>query len=525
MKIRHQLNILLVIAATALMILGITALSRFERNDDLRQHLTDKAIPGYVGAAELGATLKALQISLMNLLSRQDAEAIKLAQLQVSSDKTRLSVDLEEQRKYANSEAQLGLLVQADESLKNFYDALNQSILLHQSGKAALAMAIFEGSVLQYQRELEQILETLKVEMRRNQASAIDDVRIALLYTQYILAIVVLLTIAVLIVIALRISRQINGRVAQAVHAADQVASGKLEQPVDAGITGKYDEIDNILLALESMRQSIAGQFHQILKQKNALAQQAQLLTVAKTQAEGAERLKSEFLRNISHEFRTPLNGILGVLQLLRMDNTDPDQTELIVSAEDSAKKLTELFNDMLFFASLRAGRVREKPTAFQLAETVVLQQYHFSSQAEHKGLAFSVNVHPAVPQVVIGHPDYLKRALGALLDNAIKFTSSGTITLDVDATPINAGTIHQCMLKFTVSDTGPGIPEDRIEHLFDAFVQEDGSETRQHEGTGIGLALTHALAEAMKGTLSACNRAGGGATFTLQIPVSVDPD
>jgi signal transduction histidine kinase len=124
------------------------------------------------------------------------------------------------------------------------------------------------------------------------------------------------------------------------------------------------------------------------------------------------------------------------------------------------------------------------------------------------------------VPEGALGNPDYLRRALSALVDNAVKFSTTGSVTLEVDVIDIISMNDNRFLVEFCVIDSGPGIPEEQLEQLLAAFVQEDGSETRQRGGVGIGLALTKALAEAMHGELDARNRAEGGASFTLRLPL-----
>jgi signal transduction histidine kinase len=520
MTIRRQLQILLAIATVALLGIGATALHRFQNNDHLRKHLTDTAIPGFVGASTLGANVKALEISVMTFLYEQNAAMIESERLQIDADKSALSKALLAQRAYAETKVQQGLLDQADESIKNYLAALDQIVSLRLAGKPDMAVAIRDGLAIPYQHELEQILVTLQVDMQRSQDDAIGAVSDALSLTQYVIVGVTGLALLALLILGHRISRQISQRVNQAVDAAHSVAAGKLDALVNDKQASSGDEIGMVLVALESMRHALIDQFGRLQIQKDELASLATQLAIAKERAESFEQLKSTFLRNMSHELRTPLNGILGVFQLISMGDVPPDQAELLSAGEASAQKLNELINDMLFYANLRAGHSRDDRLLFDIAETVQSVRRQFLDKAEAKNLKLTVSVGTAVPEGAFGNPDYLRRALSALVDNAVKFSTTGTVTLEVDL--INTIPLHDngLLVEFRVIDSGPGIPEEQLERLFAAFVQEDGSETRQRGGVGIGLALTKALAEAMHGELDGRNRVEGGAIFTLRLPL-----
>jgi signal transduction histidine kinase len=520
MKIRRQLQVLLAIAIAALLGLGGTALIRFQSNDTLRKQLTDRAIPGFVGASTLGANVKALEISVMTFIYEQDAALIESERAQIDADKAALAKALFAQHTYADTKVQQGLLAQADENIKNYFASIDQIVTLRLAGNAPLAVAILSGLTIPYQHELEQILVTLRVDMQRNQDSAIEDVGSALLLTQYMLAAVTGIALLSLVLLGRRIGRQITGRVNEAVDAAHSVAQGHLDAPVNDTQVSGGDEIGMVLVALEAMRQSLAEQFARLQLQKDELAAQSLELTAAKARAEGFERLKSTFLRNMSHEFRTPLNGIIGVFQLLGMAEIAPEQAELLRAGEDSAQRLAELIGDMLFYADLSARNRKDDAVTFDILEILESVRRQFASRAAVKGLDLVVKVGPEVPEGALGHPGYLRRALCALTDNAIKFSSAGGVMLEVDVVKSAKADAVVQSIEFRVHDTGPGIAPEQLEHMFAAFVQTDGSETRQHGGVGIGLALTKALADAMNGEIYAENRAAGGATFTLRLPL-----
>ena len=328
--------------------------------------------------------------------------------------------------------------------------------------------------------------------------------------------------------IALLAMRKLNARIAQrideAVTHAKRMGSGQLDEPISPAVLNASDEIGTVLRALEQMRASVARHVQTLCEQKEELAQQGIRLAAAKTRAEQNDRLKSEFIQNITHELRTPLNGILGMLQLLSMSEMPEEQTEMLKTAEKSTQTLFSLIDNMIFYSSLRAGSAKDTEQVFALSDTVAKLTYRYQKLADAKGLNFSCELAPALPRILVGPAHYLDRALDALLDNAIKFTPTGAICLEIleDGPPDETGALW---LTFRLSDTGPGIPAERMANLFELFVQADGSATRNHGGVGLGLALAKALSDAMGGEINGENLANGGCCFTLRVPCHLATD
>ncbi len=308
---------------------------------------------------------------------------------------------------------------------------------------------------------------------------------------------------------------RITGRVRQAVEAANRVAQGDIETAVDDSAA---DEIGQILRALENMRGALLHQLGTLSRQRHELAQQGEQLVVAKQRAERADLLKSEFIANMSHELRTPLNGILGMLEVLKFGELDQDQHESVETAYTSARELFVLIDDMLFYANLRAGHGAQRQAPFVVADVFSSLTRRFQPLAVGKGLSFQMDVSGQVPELLLGQASYLERALAVLLDNAVKFTRQGSVVLHV-AMPRPMSAQGEVELVCQVQDTGCGLPPERLDNLFELFVQQDGSFTRAHGGTGLGLALAQALVDAMGGEISGGNQVSGGACFTLKLP------
>ncbi len=237
----------------------------------------------------------------------------------------------------------------------------------------------------------------------------------------------------------------------------------------------------------------------------------------AKEAAESSDRAKTEFLANLSHEVRTPLNGVLGMADLIEMGELDADQTVALEHLKTSANALLSLLLRLLAYSHIEAGKVSIERHAFSVSDMAHSLVRKCEDRAHAKGLQLSSEIAPDVPPVVQGDEAHIGQVLLELLDNAIKFTSTGEVRLEIWSKTNAASTPRLC---FTVSDSGPGIAEEHYEHMFQAFTQIDGSMTRSQGGVGLGLALSRALARAMDAEILVETATGQGARFTLEVPL-----
>ncbi|MDB5357822.1 MAG: integral rane sensor hybrid histidine kinase [Phycisphaerales bacterium] len=244
------------------------------------------------------------------------------------------------------------------------------------------------------------------------------------------------------------------------------------------------------------------------------IAQRAADLSRAKEVAEAATRAKSEFLANMSHEIRTPMNGVIGLTDLLlRRGGLGGQQLRQAQLIKSSADALLALINDVLDFSKIEAGKMELSCVDFDPRIVIEDVVEMLAPKAAAKKLEFACDVHPDVPLRVHGDPDRLRQVLINLTNNAIKFTDKGEVVVRVG--PAGAGEPGGTgLLKFSVRDTGTGIPADRMGRLFKSFSQVDASTTRKFGGTGLGLAIARQLAELMGGRIGVESTVGRGSTF-----------
>ena len=242
--------------------------------------------------------------------------------------------------------------------------------------------------------------------------------------------------------------------------------------------------------------------------------------------AESAERAKSEFLANMSHEIRTPMNGVMGMAELLASTELDAKQkmfTDVIVK---SGASLLTIINDILDFSKIDAGQMELDPAPFNLAEAIEDVATLVSSKVAEKDLELIVRVDPALPKMMVGDVGRIRQIVTNLLGNAVKFTEKGHVFVNIESKGGETVT-DMVNLKFSIEDTGIGIPQEKCSQVFQKFSQVDTSATRKHEGTGLGLSISSSLVKLMDGEIGVESEVGKGSTFwfTVELPIHADQE
>jgi len=234
------------------------------------------------------------------------------------------------------------------------------------------------------------------------------------------------------------------------------------------------------------------------------------------TAAQDSDRAKTNFLATMSHELYTPMNGIIGMNELLEETNLDKEQRQLTTIIKESGESLQMIIEDILLFSRLESNSVKLDASLFNLRAAITETMKPYARNAAQKGLTLSTRIPPNVPEFIIGDQRKTGQIIRALIDNAIKFTDEGSIELSVKGTIDKKG---RALISMIVTDTGMGIAPEDIERIFERFTQKDGTIKRIHGGTGLGLANVRGLINLMGGDVIVQSKLNLGSSFKVQIP------
>ena len=243
---------------------------------------------------------------------------------------------------------------------------------------------------------------------------------------------------------------------------------------------------------------------------------------LAEEAAQAANQAKSEFLANMSHEIRTPMNGICGMIELALQTSLDAEQRDYMETARDSAEGLMTVINDILDFSKIEAGKLNLETVNFSLRDSLAHTLKPLVLRARQKGLDLDWTVDPQLDDSVLSDPVRLRQIIVNLVGNAIKFTNSGRVTVSAKKESRQG---QEMVVRFTVKDTGIGIPPERQKAIFSSFTQADNSTTRKYGGTGLGLTISHRLTEMLGGRIWVESEPGKGSSFhfTARLATATD--
>jgi len=304
--------------------------------------------------------------------------------------------------------------------------------------------------------------------------------------------------------VAQSLSRRVSAPLERLSKAMSQVASSGQFEPVVP-----QDADDDVFVRL-------TDSFNDLLTQLDAnhkeLCETLEDLMEARDAANAANVAKSQFLANMSHEIRTPLNGVLAMAEVIDRGELSQVQRERLSVVRESGEQLLAVLNDVLDLSKIEAGKLELAALDFDVERVAQAVNDSYAPLAQEKGLAFSLDVAPDARGVWHGDSDRMRQILGNLVSNAIKFTGQGSVGVRVETADAGG-------LRLSVTDSGIGIPQNKILTLFEKFIQADSSTTRRYGGTGLGLAICRELAQLMGGQISVISEEGKGSTFIVELP------